>query len=95
MRMLTYWKEARECLGCRVGCMQCTHVKNEHELLRMRMLTCKEEDRECLGCSVGCMVAPSHCSNMVFCVALRRESIMALCSPAVKESVDQQTDMMV
>ncbi len=32
------------------------------------------------------MVASSHCSNMVFCVALRRESIMALCSPSVMES---------
>lgn len=36
------------------------------------------------------MVAPSHCPNIVFCVALRRESIMARCSPAVKESAVQQ-----
>lgn len=32
------------------------------------------------------MVASSHCSNMVFWVAPRRESIMALCSPSVMES---------
>lgn len=49
-------------------------------------ITCCCSPTDCFGCSVGCMVAPSHCSNMVFWVALRRECIMARCSPAVKES---------
>jgi len=39
-----------------------------------------------LGSRAGFMVASSHCSNMVFCVALRRESIIARCSPSVMES---------
>ena len=33
------------------------------------------------------MVASSHCSNMVFWVAPRKESIIARCSPSVIESV--------